>query len=401
MDGIPRAEAALTTLYGALQARLRSPGDLRRLGGALKNLQRGLTGDRTLAGSGYFSTRDFLDIYLLYYWPVSFMQASYALEELARRGVLPEIRTVLDLGAGPGPASFAAFARGAESSLLLDGSAEALRFAADLSESTGFGKVRTETKDLENVLALHHGPFDLIVASHSINELWKSLPDAVERRAALVLAAVDSLAPGGVLLVLEPSASATAIPALKVRDRVLSLGAGGGLRCLGPCLDSSPCPAIRAGEGRSCHSTWPWKPLPFVERLAAHAGLDRDSVKSTWFALGRGTLPRSSDAVDARNGLEEANSLRGRIISEAMLNKAGRIRYIACTGPDLATVSAKSGDPSTAASGFPSLARGDIVGLENLERREGDRSFGLLQSSGMRRELSIREFAAQAARGEA
>ncbi|PKL04897.1 MAG: methyltransferase type 12, partial [Spirochaetae bacterium HGW-Spirochaetae-9] len=43
--------------------------EIRRFGEALRNLQRGLTGDRVLAGASYFSSADYLGAYLLYYWP--------------------------------------------------------------------------------------------------------------------------------------------------------------------------------------------------------------------------------------------------------------------------------------------------------------------------------------------
>ena len=65
-------------------------------GAALLALQRGLTGDRALAGSGYMEDEDLLGAYLLYYWPVSYMQVSLA---LAERPFSPS--RVLDLGSGP------------------------------------------------------------------------------------------------------------------------------------------------------------------------------------------------------------------------------------------------------------------------------------------------------------
>jgi hypothetical protein len=74
-----------------------------------------------------------------------------------------------------------------------------------------------------------------------------------------------------------------------------------------------------------------------------------------------------------------------------MLNKAGRLRYIVCTGSGLATLSAKAGDGSlrdrapTAGSAdtakFFSLKRGDLVEAEGLERRVGENSFGFMSGS--------------------
>ena len=103
----------ITTYYRALESLASgkphrekglSDKELDRFGSVLKSLQRGLTGERRLAGASYFSREDYLGAYLLYYWPVSYCQVSLALEEIRMRGALPRIDRVLDLGAGPGPA---------------------------------------------------------------------------------------------------------------------------------------------------------------------------------------------------------------------------------------------------------------------------------------------------------
>ncbi|HCO49646.1 MAG TPA: methyltransferase type 12, partial [Spirochaetaceae bacterium] len=111
-----RAGRDVAEFYPALRRLATGAGsasEIDRFGRALRNLQRGLTGDRPLAGASYFSSADYLGAYLLYYWPVSFVQVSLALEEVRLRGALPRIRRVLDIGAGPGPASFAAAGFGA------------------------------------------------------------------------------------------------------------------------------------------------------------------------------------------------------------------------------------------------------------------------------------------------
>jgi SAM-dependent methyltransferase len=386
MDGLSRAKSALSALYEHILSRQGGSGNLQRSGAALKTLQRGLTGDRALAGSGYFSTEEILNAYLMYYWPVSFMQTSFALAELECRGVLPKIERVLDLGAGPGPASFAAFAWGAKQSILVDSIGPALHVAQELSIASGLGNVQPVQADLSKDGAIPEGPYDLVVASHSMNELWKNSPEGEEKRASLLARASQELSSEGILLILEPSAAITAIPALRLRDKLLDPRGGFGLRCLGPCLDSNPCPALKAGEGRSCHSTWAWDPLPFVAGLAAQAGLDRDSVKATWFALGKTDGAKTFTAPSPLLEQEGASisALSGRIVSDPLLNKAGRLRYIVCTGPVWATLSAKSGDESAKAAGFFSLRRGDLIQCEDLEKREGQNSFGFGQLSRMR-----------------
>jgi len=378
--------------FGALEAR--------RLGGALKNLQRGLTGDRLLAGASYFSEVDFLATYLLYYWPVSFIQTYLALKEIEARGALPRIVNVLDLGAGPGPSSFAAAELGAENFLLVDANPKVLDSALRLHELVADtrSKFTIAKKDFEKDESWPNGSYDLIVASHSMNELWKGQSDALRRRSILLEKACDSLSDGGILLVIEPSALSTSRPALELRDLLLENLRDVGMSCVAPCPGSYPCPIMKAGEGRSCHSTWKWIPTGAAATLAREAGLDRDSVKATWFALKKGrkaaanvaqaaptavpalpTAPVAQAAAPAPN----KGALAGRVVSESMLNKSGRVRYIVCTDAGLATISARGDDSNALRSGFLALARGDCVRADGLERRSGENGFGYAADSSL------------------
>lgn len=362
----------------------------RRFSGALKTLQRGLTGERDLAGAAYFSQRELLGAYLLYYWPVSFLQTTMALGELESRHVLPRLGSVLDLGAGPGPSACAAILAGASDITLLDKSREALEMATTLITAMDKKKslrLSTATADLEMLDKLPNGPFDLILASHSANELWKLDACALDRRARLFGKAIERLAEGGVLLIIEPSAVVTSRPALALRDRLLS-ELRDSIHCVAPCPGSYPCPVLAAGQERSCHSTWTWQPYEPIAALAAATGLDRDSVKSTWFALKKtGNAPPDTAAphpasVDAAaQPINHSASLEGRIISEAMLNKAGRVRYILCTSSGLAGFSAKAKDNAAENEGFFSLRRGDMVKASSLERREGENNLGFIAGS--------------------
>jgi len=346
---------------------------------ALRHLQRGLTGERQLAGEEYFSEAEYLGAYLLYYWPISYLQTWCALRETLGEHGLPGAGRVLDLGAGPGPASFAALELGASSLLLVDASEPALVIARSLAKMAGTESLETVGADLSADFRIPEGPFDLIIASHSMNELWKGEDSAPKRRADLLARAAEKLSPEGILLVIEPSALATSVPALQVRDILLDPRNGYGLRCIAPCPASIPCPALLAGNGRTCHSTWAWKPLARVSALAAQAGLDRDSVKATWFTLGLSV----SDKSPAAGAAPGEDRLRGRIISEPMLNKAGRIRYIVCTATGLATFSAPADAPWTKKSGMSYLRRGDMIDAGMIERRTVVSSFGLLPSSSL------------------
>ncbi len=389
--------AGSTTLSGPL-----SLAETRTVASSLLRLQRGLTGERSLVGEPYMDDRGLLGAYLLYYWPVSYLQTALALEELFRPASgnpllspssgLPGIRRVLDIGSGPGPASAAFLDRGAVDFTLVDSGRKALELAEKLlaagSASGEKGSRHAEGKqeprlsvvtirtDIEAMREWPSGPFDAIVLSHSLNELWRSDESREEKRLAFLGKLLFLLAEGGILLVVEPALLSTSRELLGLRDRLLSEHPGLGLA--GPCPASLPCPALAAGPGRSCHSEYSWQAPEPVASLAAAAGLDRSSVKACWLAFRKNFHPGS--AVPAPNSIE------GRIVSEAMLNKAGRIRYIVCVGTKLVTVSAGGKDDHARDAGFTRLGRGDCVLFEGLEPRgEGDRMGpepGFLPASG-------------------
>ena len=465
--------------YGISKAEglaLGNRGQVRKIAENLRALQRGLTGDRARVASGYMDEKSALQAYLLYYWPVSFYEAAAVLAELAERRALPNIQTVLDLGSGPGPGSFAASLFGAERAVLVDASQAALDVASRIAEkgrqggsarqagSAGQGgssiEISTLTKDLQDFSvgilsrlssasnealagfsagrALLEPRFDLIIASHSINELWHDEPERIERRRNMLLGLLPALREGGFLLIIEPSAHYTSIPLLALRDSLLEAAgsftagnfavsdearttlsvdpAAAHLFCVGPCPHSGPCP-MRAIGDRPCFSEWKWDAPTLVRELAEMAGLDRTSLKASWVAFQKtgeklgADSARGLNTVFARQGADfaehAANSaapppaagpaISGRIVSEPMLNKAGRIRYIVCTeNGQLSTISAPQNDPAaihagTGALGFFNLARGDLIEASGLEER-GRSHFGIIPDSSLRIKMKAPRF---------
>jgi SAM-dependent methyltransferase len=358
-----------------------SPREIAGAGAALLRLQRGLTGDRSLAGAAYMEDSDQLGAYLLYYWPISYIQISLALAELSLRP-----RRLLDLGSGPGPAAFAVFdsdvGLAMSEIVLADSSPAALRFADRLFEARNTGpaarrpapEIRRRVLDLESVEALPEGPFDLVILGHCLNELWRDHPDRGHLRLRLLERAAELLSHEGALLVLEPATLAASREALSLRDALAERGFG----ILGPCPGSYPCPAIAAGPDRSCHAEAPWAPIEPLASLAAKAGLDRRSVKCTWFAASKG----GARPAELTASVSAADIARGRVVSDSMLNKAGRLRYFVCSDGALRSVSARRDDPLAAAAGFPGLARGDWIRLRGAERREGG-GLGLATNSSL------------------
>lgn len=391
-------EARLPSLAGLWRAELSgggpkgagaslSPSEVEAAGSALLRLQRGLTGERGLAGEPYMEDPALLGAYLLYYWPVSYLEASLALATLAASGRAAP-RRVLDLGAGPGPLSAAALDAGAEELCLVDSSARALGFAGRLlgpgSPNDGslaaagrrpksLSALRLDLEAEGAAAALPPGPFDAVLMGRAVNELWKGREDRLDRRLALLEAAQARLAPGGFLLVLEPAVLLSSREALELRDRLAAKGA----RILGPCLRQGPCPALAAGPGHSCHGEYPWSPPEPVASLARRAGLDRSSVKTTWFAAGRpgdppaAAPPAGEPPAGSPRETGPGGQSRALVVSEPMLNKAGRTRYLLCGEEGRRAFSAAKDDGRALAAGFRTLGRYDIVRITRPEARPG------------------------------
>ncbi|MDX9957640.1 MAG: small ribosomal subunit Rsm22 family protein, partial [Spirochaetia bacterium] len=310
---------------------------------------------------------------------------------------------VLDLGAGPGPMAAAAFDRGARHLCLVDHSDTALSLAgrllvdperyhgADSKPGAGEGAssvpkashpakttkpptIQCIQADLESPQAIPEGPFDLIILGHCLNELGAGEPDQVvrvERRVALVQRAASVLTPGGSVMIVDPATLASARDGMALRNHLASLG----WRVAGPCTRQGPCPALAAGENQSCHDEAAWAMPESVRRLAEGAGLDREKIKMFWLVVQPPVQGRGGDRADEDGDRAGAGAVSGtqlyRVVSEPMLNKAGRVRYLLCGPRGRFPFSAKRDDPAAVAGGFFRLGRYDLIQVEEPESREG------------------------------
>jgi hypothetical protein len=131
---------------------------------------------------------------------------------------------------------------------------------------------------------LPNGPFDLIVSSHAINELFANDPDRLSRRTALAMELVSRLAPNGLLLLVEPALRRTGRDLLELRDALLA----NGLHVLAPCLHRGACPALERPRDW-CHADRPWDAPKSVQAVAAAAGLARPKL-TPLYRVGRNSF---------------------------------------------------------------------------------------------------------------
>lgn len=385
-----------------------SEGELFGLADSVKRLTRGFTGYRNKIGSLYLDDPNLLGAYLLYYWPISYLQARSVISGLLARGMALPSR-ILDCGSGPGPVAFALADAKREQDpkakitiKLLDHSAGALDMAKALAlaayaddplitvTSAVWDPLKAKTATAQEQAFLdEHGPWDSISFGHSLNELWKDKPDSLTRRSTLLSQAARNLGAEGMVFVLEPALREFSDTLIALRDGLVASGHP----VLAPCLFQGPkCPALLAGQ--TCHGQ-SHLALPLtVQKLAGMAGLDKDSVAMAYLVFGSLGRP-----------WPEAGSLL-RVLSEPMMNKAGRTRYMVCTPKGRLSFSGKLPDPnpgaptlgkggkpgagkSGTASGrqdlqepfktFASLRRDDLLEVQGTEDREG--GIGLLPDS--------------------
>jgi len=355
---------------------------------SLLALQRGLTGDRSLAGSGYMDDPSLLAAYDDYYRHVSRAQM---LRICDLTGIRP--LSVLDMGAGPGSMSLALAERGARSFALVDASAMALELArsslssivkgaaegtTDVANASGKPvSVYTTAADLESAEAVPAGSFDLVVFGHCLNEIGIG-DDRIQRRLAIVLRSATALATGGAVLVIDPATLAASRDALALRDALVATG----WRVRAPCTWSGPCPALVAGPNHTCHDESAWEVPASVRRLAESAGLDRDLIKMTWYLIEPPPGPREAVptvAVHVPRGKQLPDDAY-RVVSSPMLNKGGRVRFLLCGPGGRFPLSAKKDDGAALRAGFFDLRRYDLVRIAEPEMREGGWGYGSLTS---------------------
>jgi protein-L-isoaspartate O-methyltransferase len=327
----------------------------------VRELSRGFTRDRRLAGERYLSDPGFLGAYLLHFWPVSYSQALLCLE----MGKKARVTSALDVGAGPGPVSLALLDSGAARVTACDRSAAALSLARKLASARGHA-LTTRTWDSTRSTGMPRGPFDLIAIGHTLNELWAGHPERIALRIELVHRLSEELSANGRILILEPALKGTAQEAIRVRDGLVKEG----LAVEAPCIWQKDCPALPEG---TCHGEFDWNPPPGMVRLAHAARIGRETLKVAWFILRKRTDGTALEDSAPGAGTEPTMSADGglyRVVSEPLLSKSGRIRYLVCGPLGRFALSARRDSPGAALKPFFSLSRGDGIRFTGSRARE-------------------------------
>ncbi len=358
----------LLTIWRSSAARSvasRAPGDpvlsreeLYAVSRKVRELSRGLTRQRALAGERYLSDPDLLGAYLLHFWPISYAQALLCLAMVRRAGG-SEPGSVLDLGAGPGPVSMALLDSGAAHVTACDRSEAALALARRIAVDRGH-TLATRQWDALKSTGLPRGPFDMIALGHTLNELWSGHPDRIELRVGLMKKLGRELAAEGRILIMEPALMSTAQAAIRVRDGLVNAGYSVEM----PCVWQQACPALPDG---TCHGEFDWRPPAGMVRLAHAARIGRETLKMAWFVLRK--EKRDEPALPPAGRSSPDGGLY-RVVSEPLLSKSGRVRYLVCGPLGRFALSAPRDCRGAGIRSFFALARGDGIRVTGARQRE-------------------------------
>lgn len=333
------------------------PNELKEVAAGVKILSSGLTGKRELVGKGYMDDPALLGAYLLFYWPVSYAQARYVLGHLPSKP-----RSVLDLGSGPGPMSFASLDHGASDVTAADRSEQALRLAAELAGEAGEPLAVRGWDPLKGE-RIPDGSFDHVIMGHLLNELWVGDANEAGKICDLIEKISGSLRKGGTVTIIEPALLLTSRRLLGIRDILVKRG----FPVLAPCLFKEECPALKK-EGNTCHTDRSWEPPQMVRNIAKAAGINKDALKMSFLTV-------------AQKGVNWPFLPDGRIfrIVSEILESNKRLRLMGCGPEGRIGLSLMEKNMTDDNSLFLRLKRGDVVRITGGEDRES--GIGLTEKS--------------------
>lgn len=279
----------------------------------------GLVGARALVGTPYLADAELRSEYARDIAPRTEAALARVLDEVCGAFGAGLPMRAMDLGAGTGAVGRVLRARCGEGLELVE-----------VDQTPGPGMLRA---NLAVEAPPVEGKFDLVVAAHLLNELFVQRPDRVSLRAQRVVAWSRALlAPGGLLVVVEPALRETSRDLLGVRDQVLAAG----LHVVAPCFWTGACPAL-ARNRDWCHDAAPVPSSPRVDFSYLVLAREREPLPP---------LPLY------------------RVVSDPLPEK-GRLRLFVCGADGRHQVIRLSRHHTTTNEALDRAVRGDVVSIAN------------------------------------
>jgi len=329
-------------------------------------LSRLLTKERGSLPKAYLRDPGLRKAYLTYFLPPNLDKIGIPLRELAlhpAKLLAKETLHILDLGSGPGTALLGIrryFARNRMQVRLectaVDQVGENLREAEVLfREQSGVAGVpatlATVTSGILAVAEHSGGPFDIVVLSNVLNELYLREPEGTMKRTTLVGRIMERfLAPDGSCIIIEPALRETARDLLMVRDGLVD----GGSTVFSPCLVQGHCPAL-VNLKDWCHEDRPWDPPENIKEIDSRIGLRKDALKFSYVVLRK----------DGRTLADICDPDAYRVVSEPLVSK-GKHELFLCGREGRRLAMRLDKDAVSGNEAFAQLVRGDVVRVESM-----------------------------------
>jgi len=325
-----------------------------------------LTREREDLPAAYLKDAGLREAYLAYFLLPNLEKIKVPLGELSLhpgKALEKERLRVLDLGCGPGTASLGVLdffgAREHYPRLeftAVDQVAENLKAAEELFSSMRASRglkaamttVRSGVADLSR---FETGPFDLVILSNVLNELFSREGRKIEKRLAVMEDIMTRLvADDGSLIVIEPALRETSREMLEVRDRLLDEG----FHVYAPCIFAGKCPAL-TNPRDWCHEDIPWEAPAVIRELDRLTGLRKDSLKFSWLVFRK----------DGQSAADFYGDDSFRVVSEPLVSK-GKVEFYLCGANGRRLVMRLDKDKSAGNEAMGAMRRGDVVGFAGL-----------------------------------
>lgn len=341
-------------------------------------LSRLFTRERRQVPIPYMDNRRLASAYLAYFYPVNLAKVQVLLEELSPALCWrPNARVarVLDLGCGPGTGIMGVLDWAASNGLLengrlecvaVDRSRQALMTCRELwnryTERSGPQQAGLQSMHCDvqhswrSAIEQSRGvsDYDLIIMQNVVSELFVGVPDRIQRRADMVLGALDILSDNGTMMLIEPALQDSSRELHQVRNRLLETTA---CTVYSPCLHEAPCPAL-ANPDDWCHEERAWNPPTWIQAIDKEVGFIKDALKFSYILLRK----------DGQTVVERDPHLY-RVVSELRRLK-GEKRAWLCNGQGRPEVGRLNRLASPGNAAVDDWHRGAIVRISEIVRRE-------------------------------
>lgn len=325
--------------------------EFRSVVASIKVLQEKSKNGESLIGTDYFQDPELLGAYLLYQWQIHYQ------EGLSLIGELPSPpKRVLDVCSGPAPYGFAALRHGAQEVIAADQSLQALSIGAEVAGRYGMPMTIRRWNCRKQPMNIE-GLFDLIIISHSLEELFPETEANWEEKQKVFLEKLmTKLTPQGHLMIVENSFLDANKRVLTLRDQFVQKG----IPVEAPCVWRGECPALKIAKS-PCFAQRELEKSYFIKEAQRAVQINLSSLKMSYVIF-----------RNPASGWPELPSRKlYRVISPPVESYQGK-RFYLCGTDGKKTLGSRLVTQPNESKAFDFLKRGELISLENpLETTHG------------------------------